>query len=241
MLGPYVDIFDYLTETETPFSVRQFIRNTDNKNWLFITYRDDQMSLLRQFVATVADLALLEALSLPEDNQRRLFFFLDEIDSLGRIGQLKDGLIKLRKFGGACVLAVQTLAQLRSVYGPDISRALIGNTATKVILRPGDAETAKAMEAEIGEHEIERQMTSTARASGSAMAGLKINSQSSTTTTQSTQIVRQSAVMASELQGMPNLRGVLIRPGETHTVIDVPYVEMQRRAEQYKAKSLEPV
>jgi hypothetical protein len=40
---------------------------------------------------------------------------------------------------------------------------------------------------------------------------------------------------------MPNLRGVLIRPGETHTLVDVPYTEMQRRDVPYKAKALEPV
>lgn len=243
VLTPYTGILKRLSDTTEPFSVRRWIRDSEqpgeHKNWLFITYRDDQMDLLRQFVATIADLALLEALSLPENDQRRLFFFLDEIDSLGRIGQLKDGLIKLRKFGGACVLAVQTIAQLRDVYGPDVSRAIMGNTATKVILRPSDGETAKAMEAEIGEQEIDRLTISTASGSGSSDAGLfGSNNHRSKNTTTSTQRVRQSAMMASELQGMPDLRAVVIRPGQTHVMVDVPYVKMPARAAPFVPKAL---
>ena len=220
----------YLPESENYFSIRQWIRNESSKGWLYITYQNDQMDLLSNFVSTITDIALLEALSLPINFDRRLFFVLDEVDALGPIGQLKNALVRVRKHGGVCIVGVQTIAQLRDIYGRDTSIAILGNTVNKLIMRPSDPETAKENESMIGEHEIERETTSTATAQGSSAAGTRGSSHASTTTTTNRQVVRQTVIMASELLGIPDLdeafRGVLLRPGEPHTIVDVPLVKM---------------
>ena len=117
-----------LRESESYFSIRQWIREENSKGWLYITYQNDQMDLLTNFVSTVTDIALLEALSLPVDFNRRLFFVLDEVDALGPISQLKNALVRVRKHGGVCIVGVQTIAQLRDIYGRDTSIAILGNT-----------------------------------------------------------------------------------------------------------------
>lgn len=239
---------EYLPESETYFSVRQWVRKEanqvvqnekgqwiksgeSNKGWLFITYRDDQMKLLSGFVAMVSDLALLEALSLPENDQRRVFFFLDEIDSLGKIGELINALARVRKFGGAITVGVQTPAQLRTVYGRDGATTILGTCSTKLIMRPADHDTAKEAEAMIGEQIVIRPVVSTATGKGSNFSGvLSSGSHKSTTSTTSDQYVKQSAIMASELLSIPTFedcfRGVLIRPGQPHTIVDVQLVKM---------------
>jgi type IV secretory pathway TraG/TraD family ATPase VirD4 len=210
---PYLAIFDYLPDRGR-FSVRRWLSDESRRDWLFVTYRDDQMAMLRHFVALVLELAMVEGLSLSEDQARGLWFVFDEVDSLGKVSSLRAGLTKLRKYGGRVVLGLQTIAQLRTTYGRDEAQTLLSNTSTKCILRAGDAETAKSMEHELGEQEIARtQISYSSGGSGDSRS-------------ESTQIVRQSTVMASELMSQADLHGFLKMPGWEVAMIRVPYVAM---------------
>lgn len=217
ILSTYLGVFQYLPDEGT-FSVRQWIQEDWRSDWLFITYRDDQMGLLRNLVSTFIELALVEGLSLSENQERGLWYVMDEVDSLGKISSLRAGLTKLRKYGGRCVLGLQTISQLRTTYGRDEAQTLIANTSVKCILRAGDAETAKSMESELGEQEIERQQVN-----DSFSTNDHGQSQSQSV---STQVVRQSAVLASEVMGLPDLRGFLKVPGDEIARIEVEYVGM---------------
>jgi type IV secretory pathway TraG/TraD family ATPase VirD4 len=97
----YLAAWQYLPDDGT-FSVREFVK-AERGGWLFLTYRDDQMALLRYLVATWLELAIVEGLSLSENPTRRLWFIMDELDSLGKVTSLRGGLTKLRKYGGCCV------------------------------------------------------------------------------------------------------------------------------------------
>lgn len=214
---PYLSVFDYLPD-EGRFSIRQWIQEDWRDNWLFITYRDDQMGMLRNLVATALEMALVEGLSLSENQERGLWFVMDEVDSLGKVTSLRAGLTKLRKYGGRCVLGLQTVAQLRTTYGRDEAQTLIANTSVKCILRAGDSETAKSMEHELGEQEIERSQVNDS-------FSMSDNGQTQSQST-STQVVRQSAVLASEIMGLPDLQGFLKIPGDEIARIRVEYVAM---------------
>lgn len=214
---PYLSVLEYLPDDGT-FSIRDWIREDWRDNWLFVTYRDDQMGLLRNLVATALEMALVEGLSLSENQDRGLWYVMDEVDSLGKVTSLRAGLTKLRKYGGRCVLGLQTVSQLRSTYGRDEAQTLIANTSVKCILRAGDAETAKSMEHELGDQEIER-----VQVNDSFSQNDQGQSQSQST---STQVVRQSAVLASEVMGLPDLHGFLKIPGDEIARIEVEYVGM---------------
>lgn len=217
IISTYLGVFQYLVD-EGDFSIRQWIQDEWRENWLFITYRDDQMGLLRNLVATFLEMALVEGLSLSENQNRGLWYIMDEVDSLGKITTLRGGLTKLRKYGGRCVLGLQTVAQLRTTYGRDEAQTLIANTSVKCILRAGDSETAKNMEHELGEQEIERTQINDSFSTN--------NQGSSESQSMSTQIVRQSAVLASEVMGLPDLEGFLKMPGDEIARIKVEYVSM---------------
>lgn len=217
IISTYLGVFQYLPD-EGDFSIRQWIQKDFGDSWMFITYRDDQMGMLRNLVATFLELALVEGLSLSESQERGLWYIMDEVDSLGKVTSLRSGLTKLRKYGGRCVLGVQTVSQLRATYGRDEAQTLIANTSVKCILRAGDAETAKSMEHELGEQEIER-----TQLNDSLSTNEQGSSQSRST---STQVVRQSAVLASEVMGLPDLHGFLKLPGDEIARIEVEYVGM---------------
>ena len=95
---------------------------------------------------------------------------------------------------------------------------MIANTSVKCILRAGDSETAKNMEHELGEQEIERTQVNDSFSTSD-------NGQSQSQNT-STQVVRQSAVLASEIMGLPDLQGFLKIPGDEIARIKVEYVAM---------------
>lgn len=216
ILSSYVGVFPYLPDHGT-FSVREWVRNSLGEGWLFITYRDDQMGMLRGLVATLLELAIVEGLSLSEDQDRGLWYVMDEVDSLGKVTSLRAGLTKLRKYGGRCVLGLQTVAQLRTTYGRDEAQTLMANCSTKLILRAGDHETARAMEDELGQQEIMRTVEGKSRNDKDLFGG---------STSVNQQYTRQSAVMASEVMALPNLHGYLKMPGETIHRVQLDYVGM---------------
>ncbi|MGQ5273750.1 type IV secretion system DNA-binding domain-containing protein [Xanthomonas arboricola pv. corylina] len=216
ILSSYVGVFPYLADEGT-FSVREWTRNALGEGWLFVTYRDDQMGMLRGLVATMLELAIVEGLSLSEDQDRGLWFVMDEVDSLGKVTSLRAGLTKLRKYGGRCIQGLQTVAQLRTTYGRDEAQTLMANCSTKLVLRAGDAETARSMEEELGQQEIERTTRSDSASKGEFLKGSISSSQ---------QYTRQSTVMASEIMGLENLHGYLKMPGDTIHRVALDYVAM---------------
>jgi len=209
---PYLSVFDYLPD-EGDFSIRTWIQEDWRQDWLFLTYRDDQMGMLRNLVATCLEMAIVEGLSLSENQDRGLWYVFDELDSLGKISSLRAALTKLRKYGGRCILGIQTISQLRSTYGRNEAQTLLACTSVKCILRAGDSETAKSMEQELGEQEIERIQVS-------ETLGDSFNENVST------QIVRQSAVLSSELTALPDLHGFLKMPGDEVLKVRIEYQKM---------------
>lgn len=226
----YLSAWNYLEDGGT-FSVRRWVRESDqSRAWLYLTYRDDQMALLRLLVACWLELAIVEGLSLAESQSRRLWYVMDELDSLGKITSLRAGLTKLRKYGGVCVSGLQTIAQLRSTYGHDEAQTLLSCMSTKLILKAGDGETAKYFENEIGQQEIEREETSQGQSN-------RIGDLASNSENKSTRRHVQAAVLASEIQGLDNLHGFLMLVGLPIARVVLQYVPMPDQVPAFTAKA----
>jgi type IV secretory pathway TraG/TraD family ATPase VirD4 len=188
------------------FSVRPWVRN--GRGTLFIPYLASQVSALRTVIAAWLRLAIFEAMSAPEGRDQRLWFVVDELDALGAIDGLKDALARLRKFGGRCVLGFQSIAQVSSTYGQGDSQTLVENCGNTLILRCSGSEqggTSMFASRLIGEREVVRHQTSRGRD--------RDGSFSARSTRRSLQVSEQhlseSAVLPSELEQLPDLRGYL--------------------------------
>lgn len=219
----------YLADQGT-FSVRKWVRASDaERRWLFLTYTDAQMAELRNLVACWLELAIVEGLSLNESQQRRLWYVMDELDSLGKITSLRAGLTKLRKYGGVCVSGLQTVAQLRTTYGRDEAQTLLSCMTTKLILKAGDGETAKYFENEIGQQEVERTETSEGTSS-------RVGDFGSSSENKSVRRVTQAAVLASQITGLENLHGYLMLTGQPVARIELDYMSMPDLNPSYEPK-----
>jgi len=192
-----------------PFSVREWVRS--GRGVLFIPYQADQVAALRTTIAAWVRLAIFETMSLGEGDQR-LWFVMDELDALGAVDGLKDALARLRKFGGRCVLGLQSIAQVTSTYGPSDAQTLLENCGNTLVLRCSGSEpggTAQFASRLIGEREVVRRHTSR----GQDRQGLLATRGARRSTQISAQQVTEIAVMASELEQLPDLSGYLKTAG----------------------------
>lgn len=205
------------------FSVRKWVRAVDEGKtdaWLFLTYRDNQLALLRRLVSCWLELAIVEGLSLEEKPERRIFYVMDELDSLGKVSSLRDGLTKLRKYGGVCVSGLQTIAQLRDTYGKDEAQTLLSCMSTQLLLAANDPETAEYFSRSIGDIEFERKNRSKGKSA-------KVGELASSSTNDSTEHRTERAVLASEITALDNLQGYLKPVGMPLIRITLDYVGME--------------
>jgi type IV secretory pathway TraG/TraD family ATPase VirD4 len=189
-----------------PFSVRAWIRA--GRGALFVPYRAGQIAALRSIIAAWIRLAIVEAMNQPAQHDQRLWFVVDELDALGAIDGLKDALARLRKFGGRCILGFQSIAQVSSTYGHGDAQVLVENCANTLILRCSGSEqggTSQFASRLIGEREVMRRQISRGKDRESAFFSRGARQSRSVTD----QHVTETAVMASELEQLPDLRGYL--------------------------------
>jgi type IV secretory pathway TraG/TraD family ATPase VirD4 len=136
-----------------------------------------------------------------------LWFVIDELDSLGAIDGLKDALARLRKFGGRCVLGFQSLSQVSATYGAE-AQTIVENCGTTLILRCSGSEnggTSQFASRLIGEREVLRRQTSRGR----DRSGWFTSGSARRSTTVSRQQVLEPAVLAAEIEQLPDLTGYL--------------------------------
>ena len=204
--GSAVAALAYIQAQRAPaFSVRNWV--VTGTGSLFIPYRASQIAALRSIIATWVRLAIFEAMSRPEDDQH-LWFVMDELDALGAVDGLKDALARLRKFGGRCVLGFQSIAQVSSTYGAGDAQTIVENCGNTLILRCSGSDsggTSHFASRLIGDREIVRRQTSRGRDRDGffSQKGFRRSTQVSE------QHVTEAAVMASELEQLPDLAGYL--------------------------------
>ena len=188
-------------------SVRRWIR--EGRGVLFLPYRANEIASLSNLISAWMRLAIFETLSAPEGDQR-IWFVIDELDALGAIDGLKDALTRLRKFGGRCVLGLQSIAQVRGSFGEAQSQSIVENCGNTIILRCSASErggTAEFASRLIGQRQVIRQQRSTSRTRGHLFKR---------TYSISDQIFTDDAVMASEIEQLPDLSGFLKLASQPH-------------------------
>ena len=188
IIGAYLPAYRHLSPSTGAegFSIRKWVQSED-KNWLWIPYRDDQLSSLKPLISCWIGEAVNSTLSLRPSAERRLWIVTDELASLGMIASLSDGLTKGRKYGLRVVAGLQSVSQLRQIYGQNGAQTLLSCLSTLLCLRAADSDTAEYFSKSFGQQEILRTDTSE-------------NSNGGTTT--SVKHVTQAAILASEISGL---------------------------------------
>jgi type IV secretory pathway TraG/TraD family ATPase VirD4 len=190
-------------------SVRSWIRT--GHGVLFLPYNANEIATLRSIISTWMRLAIFETMNNGDSrgegrgdqpSGRRLWFAIDELDALGTIDGLKDALARLRKFGGRCILGFQSIAQVSGTYGRAEAQTIVENCGNTLILRCSASEgggTARFASSLIGEREIIREQITKSTRPNEWLASRSVAQHH----------VTESAVLASEIEQIPDLHGFL--------------------------------
>ena len=109
---------------------------------------------------------------------------------------------RLRKFGGRCVLGLQSISQVSSTYGQGVADTIVENCGSSLILRCSASEkggTSQFASKLIGQREVVHLSQSKAWQPGEWSASTSVSEQRSI----------EPAVMASEIERLPDLQGFL--------------------------------
>ena len=203
--GSAVRAFKYIARQQGEgFSVREWVRRgqAGRGGVLFLPYKAGQIEPLRATIAAWMRLGIFEAMNREEGDQR-LWFVVDELGALGRIGGLSDGLTRLRKFGGRVVLGFQSIDQVQALYGRSEANTIVENCGNTLLLRCGTADrggTSRFASQLIGEREMARDAVSRSHRGFTDLIG---------TRTTSRHFYTEPAVMPAEIEQLPNQVGYL--------------------------------
>jgi hypothetical protein len=225
--------FEYIQHQTGPlFSVKEWVRG--GRGVLFLPYQAEQIAAVRSIISTWMRLAIFQTMGLGEGDHR-LWFAVDELDALGAIDGLSDALARLRKFGGRCALGFQSIGQVSTTYGSGPAQAMVENCGTTLILRCSASErggTARFASQLIGEREVVRIAASRSRSD----PGLFSRGGSHQTEGMSEHHATESAVMAAEIEQLPDRAGFLKFASQPAWMkVKFPVYELPKVAEPFVA------
>lgn len=200
------------------FSLRNWLEDPEGGN-LFITWTEEQRAALTPSLSAWTDTIISSILAMPEDESRRVWLYLDELESLNRLPSLGPGLTKGRKKGLRIVCGYQNYTQVEHVYGPKQAETMVNNMRTIVALATGrmGTSTAEMVAKSLGEHEIERHRSSRSHKLGELG-----------TRSDRDDLKLERIVLPSELSRLPNLQGYLSFPG------DLPIAKIKYKPIEFK-------
>lgn len=220
MMNKYVRPLRFMSKGE--FSLYKWVHDPNAGN-LFITWREDMRKAQRPLVATWIDTICATIMSIPDSSApltRRLWLFLDELESLGKLESFVPAATKGRKHGLRMAASIQDWAQLDETYGKDAARTLLGCFRNYLIFGGSNAlNTDKASEI-LGKHQVERiQITTNAGSGGGGRSRNIVTSPP------------EPVVMDSEISFLKDLEGYVMF-GEDFPIakIRLPYVKYPHRA-----------
>ncbi len=206
----------YLKSNGKNFSIREWINDENQQGFLLITSRGDQHSALKPLISTWIEIAINSLLSLEQNRERKIWIILDELPSLHYLPSLHSGLAESRQFGGAFVLSLQLMAQLRSIYGIHEAEATSGLCRTRVVFTTPDEDTAKWCAESLGKIEIEEITESISYGANETRDGINI---------QPRRLIK-GLVLSSEIMNLENLEAYLrFANGFPISRIKIPFTE----------------
>lgn len=161
ILAAYISSIKYLhDDPQENFSIRNWIESDsgDKNGFLFISSKGDQHESLKPLISTWLDIAVKSLLSV-EQNQpnghdpRRIWIILDEVGSLQALPSLLDGLAQSRQFGGAFIVSLHSISQLKAIYGRDTTDTITSLCRNKLFFAGADEETSDFCSQNLGKHQ----------------------------------------------------------------------------------------
>src|SRR3990167_1370203 len=186
------------------FSIKEWVTNVSEKGWLFLSSNAEQHASLRPLISMWLSIASTAILGLEENYHQRVWVIVDELPSLHKLPELPETIAEVRKFGGCYVLGMQSVAQLRKIYGTNAANEIFDLLNSRLFFRSPSQEMAEISSKELGEEEIEICKDNRSVGPNAIRDGMTFGFQT----------VTRPIVTASEVMQLPDLSFYLRTPGE---------------------------
>lgn len=204
VLATYLNSLKYVKEGKNPLSIRKWVQNDKASNWLFITSLGDRHETLKPLITSWLDIAVNSLLSLPPEDDRRIWFILDELTALQKLPYLTQALSEARKFGGCFVIGIQNYAQLQKLYGISGAKEISSLLNTRFLYRQSDPEIAEWSAKNLGETIVQEVHEGISYGANTLRDGISINRVET----------RKPLVSYSEIMSLSDLSCYVRLPGD---------------------------
>jgi len=183
ILAAYISSIKYLhDDPKENFSIRNWIESENNEQngFLFISSKGDQHESLKPLISTWLDIAVKSLLSVSQNQHnsqdpRRIWIILDEVGSLQALPSLLDGLAQSRQFGGAFVISLHSISQLKAIYGRDTTDTITSLCRNKLFFAGADEETSEFCSQNLGNQEVEEMKEGISYGANEIRDGVNLN------------------------------------------------------------------
>lgn len=152
-VSQYVKFLEYTKNMKGDFSIKQWVADEEQRGRIFITNYTEVAQGMQPLLSLFIDVFANKTLMLPENLQRRIFFFLDEFGTLQRLNNILNLLKLSRSYGGSIWIGVQDVGQIESVYGTESAETIINSCANSILFGVDGPKTAESLSKKIGERE----------------------------------------------------------------------------------------
>ena len=152
-----------LTQFGELFSLKQYFDEVKagSQAWLFLSSPPDLREVTMPLIACMFELSVSYLIGMGINHNRRMWFVIDELASLGRLNGFSTLMAESRKYGGCVLAATQSINQLIENFGTHPANHIFGQFATKFLFRSDDPTSAKIISNIFGELEYSHQQKNT--------------------------------------------------------------------------------
>ena len=220
-----------LASMEGDFSFKKWIEDENIKNNIFMLSNPEIIDLVMPIYRVGIELMASKLLAMEDDNNREIYFWLDEFPRLNKLKKIIDVFTLARSKGGRVVYSFQEFGDLENIYGKELAKVIISNTNTLFLFRTVNAEYFENL---FGKQEVLEYSEN--RSMGGADMADRIQA--------SKQKKLKPLVLASEIQRLENLEFYVktIAPDITKAKFvyisrekkNEPFIRIERKIEKIK-------
>ncbi len=203
---------------EGNFSITEFINSTKDINVdqrLFLVQTKNEEGNYEGYFRVMLDMMTRSILTLNNNSARRIWTFLDEFQTLGKLNEINDLLAEGRSKGSCVALSTQDLSRLEEIYTENLMRNIFQLLSTKLILQYDDPKGQKFISEFLGEQEVEEK-NKNRMISRDASKDIEQVSERNTT---------KKVLLTGELGLLKQLSAYLKMPSYPATIINFKYFE----------------
>jgi type IV conjugative transfer system coupling protein TraD len=231
VMATYLKSLLYLRDDKDIFSIRKWILNDHSNSCLFVSSDGRKHPTIRPLISAWINTATKELLSLAPDDNRRVWFILDELATLHALPFLATVKSESRKFGGCFILGHHGASQLRTIYGNDGASTLSNLCSTRFYLRLPEHVDAEHASKNIGTYEIEEVSESISYGANTMRDGISVSRQTR----------EKRLVLPTEIQAANDLRGYLRVKGDfSPAIITLNYKNYPIVHDEFIARDIDP-